>query len=131
MSTDAPSAYELWRQAGGDSARYRELMHSHGLILRPGDEGYEQASRTLPCGWPGPQKPASEWCIHDMPPGTCSMCTGRGEEVPEVRDKANLGYPLAARYPGKCGWCGDQFAEGEQIRRDRESGTYICEECGS
>ena len=54
MSTDRPSPGILWQQANGDSARYRELMREHGHILVPGDEGYEQASKTLPCGWPGP-----------------------------------------------------------------------------
>ena len=42
----------LWYQAEGDPERYRELMLEHGLLLRPGDEGYEDASRNLPCGWP-------------------------------------------------------------------------------
>ena len=54
MTTDKPSPGILWNQAGGDGDRYRELMREHGLLLSPGDEGYEQASRTLPCGYPGP-----------------------------------------------------------------------------
>lgn len=61
VSTDTPSPGQLWNQAGGDGDLYRDLMRQHGLILSPGDEGYEQASRTLPCGYPGPPKPASEW----------------------------------------------------------------------
>jgi len=47
-----PSMLELWRQADGDGERYRELLHEWGYILRPGDEGYENASPALPCGWP-------------------------------------------------------------------------------
>jgi len=72
------------------------------------------------------------WCEKfDMPASGCAHCRGITDEPPQVRDKANLGYPLAARYPGKCGWCGDQFGEGERIRRDRESGTYVCEGCAA
>ena len=49
---ERPSPGVLWYQAEGDPERYRELMLEHGLLLRPGDEGYEDASRNLPCGWP-------------------------------------------------------------------------------
>lgn len=52
-----PSPHELWAEAGEDPERYRDLMRQHGLILAPGDEGYEDAPRSLPCGWPGPQRP--------------------------------------------------------------------------
>lgn len=131
MSADRPSPVQLWRQANGDSARYRRLMREHGHLLAPGDEGYEQASKTLPCGWPGPQKPASEWCRHDMPPGSCSMCTGRGEEQPEERDKTALGHVFTARYPAPCGWCGDRFTAGERVRGDQVNGAYVCERCWS
>jgi hypothetical protein len=48
-----PGPAGLWQQAGGDPERYRELMAEHGLLLRPGDEGYDEASRNLPCGRPG------------------------------------------------------------------------------
>lgn len=56
MST-TPDPMTLWRQAGGgtkdyDPQRYRDLMYEHGLLLRPDDEGYEDAPRSLPCGWP-------------------------------------------------------------------------------
>ena len=51
MSTPKPSIERLWQQSGGDGGRYRELMRQHGYILSPGDEGYEDGSRTLPCGW--------------------------------------------------------------------------------
>jgi hypothetical protein len=50
--TARPSPFELWQQAGGYGDRYRELMREHGHLLSPGDEGCE-ASRNLPCGWPG------------------------------------------------------------------------------
>ncbi len=44
-----PSAYDLWRQANGDSAEYRRLMVEHGLLipLKPGEK-----AEPLPCGWP-------------------------------------------------------------------------------
>lgn len=125
---DRPSPHELWVQAGEDGERYRELLREHGHILRPGDEGYEQGSRTLPCGWPGPQKPAAEWCIHEMPPGTCSVCTGRGEEVPD-RSPSSPGPWITARYGGSCVECGTDIAPGDQIR---SAGTnrWLCAECG-
>lgn len=49
----APSPHELWRQADGDPGEYRRLMRVHGHVLKPGNEGYEDASRKLPCGRPG------------------------------------------------------------------------------
>lgn len=66
---DKPSAYALWKQAGGGTGnysgtRYRDLMIKHGLLLAPGDDGYDEGSRTLPCGWPGPQRQ----------PRTCGRC---------------------------------------------------------
>lgn len=53
----APSPYQLWVQAGGetdhyDQAEYLRPMRVHGHLLYPGDDGYEQGSRNLPCGWP-------------------------------------------------------------------------------
>ena len=45
-----PQPYQLWEQAGEDPERYRDLMRDHGYILAPGDEGYEEGSRSLPCG---------------------------------------------------------------------------------
>jgi|HubBroStandDraft_2_1064218.scaffolds.fasta_scaffold165477_2 hypothetical protein len=53
-----PSPYALWLQAGGgtpscDRQRYRDLLSEHGALLSPGDEGYDDAPRNLPCGWPG------------------------------------------------------------------------------
>lgn len=132
MTTDTPSPGQLWNQAGGDGDRYRDLLHQHGLILSPGDEGYEQAGRTLPCGYPGPPKPASEWCRHDMAPGTCSVCTGRGEPVPEEHDRSQLGSPFAARYPGRCAWGDERIEEGDLIRRDGRGGNgYVCDRCAS
>lgn len=53
MSETTP--YELWVQSGQDGDRYRALLREYGLLLMPGDEGYEESSRNLPCGWPGPQ----------------------------------------------------------------------------
>lgn len=60
-----PDPYALWKQAGGgtpgyDRRRYLDLMHEHGFFLRPGDDGYDEAERSLPCGWPGTTKPVSE-----------------------------------------------------------------------
>jgi hypothetical protein len=58
VSAPRPSPMELWQQAGGgasdyDPDRYRELLHEHGHLLSPSDEGYDQAPASLPCGWPG------------------------------------------------------------------------------
>jgi len=120
---------ELYYQAGEDPQRYRELLHQHGYTVRPGGPGYEEASKTLPCGWPGPQKPASEWCIHDLAPGTCSDCTGRGKEAPDERDPARFGPWFGARYPGHCAGCGEDFGAGDLIRADG-GGGYLCDQCG-
>jgi hypothetical protein len=46
-----PQPARLWEQAGEDPERYRDLMRQHGHLLAPGDEGYEEGSRSLPCGW--------------------------------------------------------------------------------
>ena len=61
MSGDPePSPYELWVLAGKDGDRYRELLREHGYLMSPGDVGYEEGSRTLPCGWPGPAPESQE-----------------------------------------------------------------------
>jgi len=50
------SVYELWVEAGGatpgeyDRDRFVALMREEGHIVSSGDE---DASRVLPCGWPG------------------------------------------------------------------------------
>lgn len=58
MSETTPSPYDLWVQAGEDGDRYRQLLREHGHLLSPGDEGYGEGSRNLPCGWPGREEPA-------------------------------------------------------------------------
>ncbi len=55
---ERPSPYALWVEAGGstkefDPSRYRELLREYGDLLKPGDEGYDETARNLPCGWPG------------------------------------------------------------------------------
>ena len=55
-----PQPHQLWEQAGGDPEEYRRLMREHGHLIGPGDEGYEDAPRALPCGWPGRQRPGWE-----------------------------------------------------------------------
>jgi hypothetical protein len=125
-----PSPHQLWEQAGGNGQRYRQLLREHGLLLRPGDEGYDEAPKTLPCGWPGPQRPASEWCIHDLPAGTCSECTGRGEEQPEAPDPSGYGPWFSAAYPGRCsGPCDRRIEAEDRIRADGDGG-YLCSDCG-
>lgn len=52
-----PSVRGLWVQAGGETPdynheRFLELMHQHGHLLKPGDHGYEEAPKSLPCGRP-------------------------------------------------------------------------------
>jgi len=51
-----PSPHQLWEQAGGgtgsfDQARFLELMHEAGHLLRPGDPGYEHGVSAASCGW--------------------------------------------------------------------------------
>jgi len=133
MSTDKPSPGQLWHEAGGDGDRYRDLMHQHGMLLKPGDEGYDQASRTLSCGWePGKNRAEQDRCdITDLLRASCSHCTGRGEPVPEEHDKASLGHVFTARYAAPCGWCGERFQAGERVRGDQVNGGYVCETCWS
>jgi hypothetical protein len=46
------SPAELWEKSGGNRDRYRDLLHRHGHLLAPGDEGYdENAPQVPPCGW--------------------------------------------------------------------------------
>lgn len=51
--TWTPSPAELWQQAGGDPQKYRDLLAEHGHLLRPGDDGYDEAVAKLPCQGPG------------------------------------------------------------------------------
>ena len=80
-ASEKPGPFELWQQAGGDGARYRDLMREHGHLLSPGDEGYEDAPRNLPCGWPGKRAGAGllehldEFCLHCLA-GDCGSCEG-------------------------------------------------------
>jgi hypothetical protein len=69
-------------------------------------------------------------CIHDLAPGTCSTCTGRGEELPPERDRSALGVPFPARYPGRCAWGDERISEGDMIRAIGAA-DYVCEECWS
>jgi len=57
--SETPSAYDLWKQAGGETddyskAEYRRLLAEHGLIrpLAPGER-----AEPLPCGWPNVRYP--------------------------------------------------------------------------
>lgn len=61
----SPSPAQLWREAGGgtdhyDPERYKELMRKFGHLLRPGDDGYEDATSALPCGWPGDREEGTQ-----------------------------------------------------------------------
>ena len=56
VSEPEPGPGLLWKQAGGGTPeysrqKYLDLMHEHGYLL--GDDGYDEAPRNLPCGWPG------------------------------------------------------------------------------
>jgi hypothetical protein len=80
-----PGVYELWQQAGGESAhsydrdRFISLMREHGYLLSPGDEGYGEAPRNLPCGWPGRRRTLldhlDEFCLYCLA-DTCGSCEG-------------------------------------------------------
>jgi hypothetical protein len=75
-ASEKPGPFELWQQAGGDGARYRRLMRQHGHLLGTGDEGYEDAPRNLPCGWPENRGPTET--THECPPneGGLMPCCG-------------------------------------------------------
>jgi hypothetical protein len=78
--TARPSPMKLWQEAGGDGERYRELMRQHGHLLSPGDEGYDETSRNLPCGWPGNRgtvllKHLDECCLYCLA-SDCGSCEG-------------------------------------------------------
>jgi hypothetical protein len=66
-------------------------------------------------------------CKHDLAPGTCSDCTGRGEE--SQPERGDTGPAFTARYGGKCSGCGDPFAAGEQIRADGTGHGYLHDGC--
>ena len=74
-----PDAYELWVQSGENPERYRELLREHGYLLSPGDDGYEDAPRNLPCGWPGKRRTLldhlDEFCLYCLA-GNCGSCEG-------------------------------------------------------
>jgi hypothetical protein len=132
---DHPSPGALWNQALSEDCgegtvvmRYRELLREHGLLLAPGDPGYDDAPHTLPCGWPGPQEPVSEWCVHDLPPGACGDCAPRQNGAP-AREDASYGPWISARYPGRCSSCDERIRDGDQIRSDGEGG-WLCSDCG-
>lgn len=66
-------------------------------------------------------------CIHDLPPGQCAFCSGRGTKPAE-----NLRYGpwFLASYPGRCDGCDDEIVPGERIRSDGEGG-WLCDGCGA
>jgi hypothetical protein len=88
---DGPSVMDLWRQSGGDSAKYRQLMLDHGMLV-PGKP------EALPCGW----CPARDG---DTP----------GELIPERGPVQPVDLPETPRgrdahlHPG---WLQDQVAKG-------------------
>lgn len=124
---NGPNMAELWHQAGGDGQKYRDLLHEHGYTLRPGDPGYGDAPRTLPCGWPGPGR-ESRCEVTELLVSQCGHCTGRtGDEG--TGEKRDLGPWFGARYAGKCADCGERFGMQDRIRADGEGG-YLCAGCG-
>jgi hypothetical protein len=51
-ATERPSPAELFEKSGGNRDLYRDLLHQHGHLLAPGDEGYDESAEQLPpCGW--------------------------------------------------------------------------------
>jgi len=94
MTAARPPLGLLWAQAGGGTAsydpqKYHDLLVEHGHILRPGDEGYDQGSRTLSCGWePGKRREEQDRCeVTDLLRASCSHCSGRqGDEAAAGRD---------------------------------------------
>jgi hypothetical protein len=135
MADAKPRIYDLWKQAGGetprfDRGRYMDLLHEHGILLRPGDEGYEAGSRTLPCGWdPGKSRAQQDRCeITELLTASCAHCTGRvGDEPAEHPER---GPWFFARYPGECSGCAGAIVPDDTIAADG-AGGWVCEECGS
>lgn len=79
---------QLWNQADGNPGEYRRLLREHGLLLSPGDPGYEEASVSLPCGWdPRKTREQQDRCeVTDLLRNSCAHCTGRegGPEASEL-----------------------------------------------
>ncbi len=71
---------------------------------------------------------ATEPCIHELAPASCSVCSGRDREPAERSGGGSTGPVFTARYPGRCSCCGEDFAAGDQIRADGDSG-YCCDDC--
>ena len=85
--------------------RYLKLMREHGYVLKPGDEGYEQGSRTLALA---ARAAEARSVVHpELPKASCSHCTGRGEEAPDEA-KPEYGPWFSARFEGWCCECGQR-----------------------
>ena len=109
---------------------YGELMHEHGYLLRPGDEGYDEAAANLPCGWPHrPERtpPAARCELTDLPADSCGHCNGAETRARE--DRPQLGPFFAAAYPGSCAGCDEPFEAGAMIRADGEGGYLAGASC--
>jgi hypothetical protein len=146
MSVDL---YQMWLKAGGgtdsyDRERHRDLAREAGVLVHcecschAGGSGHcDRCKPALPCGWPGPQKPAEEWWCEkfEMPASGCSHCTGRRGDEAEVSDRpdpAGFGDWFPAKYHGRCSGCDEHIRPDDRIRGDGE-GAYVCERegCGS
>jgi hypothetical protein len=133
---DRPSPGLLWLEAGGDDARYRELLREHGLLLSPGDPGYDEAPRTLPCGWqPGKPRAEQRRCeITELLVDSCAHCNG-AERRQQEQERAGWrregwGPWFTAGRHGRCaGPCDEDIKPGDRIRSNGERG-WLCASCG-
>lgn len=69
-------------------------------------------------------------CIHDLDPGTCSLCKPRPKSPPPDEFDSLPLHGFEAQYHGRCQACGNTIYPGDMILRGEDaSDGYIHEEC--
>jgi hypothetical protein len=104
------SAADLWEQARGDVAEYKRLLTEAGRLTR---------------------RPAAD-CIHDLAPGSCSVCSGRTGDPPPAPGAPARAPARAtpAKYAGRCtGFCDGRIHPGDLIVPDDDSAGWRHEHC--
>lgn len=101
-ATREPTPFELWQQAKGDGARYRELMREHGFLipLTPGEK-----QEPLPCGWPGKRDPGTSRGTSTYPDqrGPCTCGPLHSEIGHELKPDKTRGKCSVTDTNGECG----------------------------
>lgn len=62
-------------------------------------------------------------CIHELAPGTCADCG------PRRARRTHVPAAISARFPGRCGGCGEDIYVGDALVRDDDDTTWVHEEC--